>query len=203
MFLYDILAERYCILHMRNMNATRFGARRPKDRLEVVRHSASSKLFFLGAVFFMVTDIKRRVSDNIFFNKSRCFAHRHSTHAYFAESSSQVSCVSVIPHIEHSMSHAPSLLFPSHLSTTSLSTLSTCTPIRRSARSYWFRAGTAPGREMALDSGSRASWAILIEEGFDTYSNVSDLTTKHHDQERPKVFTGTQSRRPMKARQPR
>ena len=43
----------------------RFGARRPKDWLEVVRHSANTKLFFLRmatvcvvAVFFMVTDIK-------------------------------------------------------------------------------------------------------------------------------------------------
>ena len=35
----------------------------------------------------------------------------------------------VILHTWHSMSHAPSLLFPSHLSTTSLST---CTPIRPS-----------------------------------------------------------------------
>ena len=29
----------------------------------------------------------------------------------------------------------------------------------------WFRVSTAPGREMALDTGSRTSWAILIEEG--------------------------------------
>ena len=41
------------------------GARRPEDRLEVVRHSANTKLFFLRmatvcvvAVFFMVTHIK-------------------------------------------------------------------------------------------------------------------------------------------------
>ena len=34
-------------------------------------------------------------------------------------------------HTSHSMSHAPSLLFPSHLSTTSLST---CTPVRPSIR---------------------------------------------------------------------
>ena len=34
------------------------------------------------------------------------------------------------------------------------------------AQPYWFRASTAPGREMALDSGSRASWTILIEEGW-------------------------------------
>ena len=34
-------------------------------------------------------------------------------------------------HIKHSMSHAPSSLFPSHLSTTSLST---CTPVRLSTR---------------------------------------------------------------------
>ena len=31
---------------------------------------------------------------------------------------------------------------------------------------YWFRAGTALGREVALEPGSRASWAILIEEGW-------------------------------------
>ena len=37
----------------------------------------------------------------------------------------------VIHHIYHCMSHAPSLLFLSHLSTTSLST---CTPVRPSAR---------------------------------------------------------------------
>ena len=37
----------------------------------------------------------------------------------------------VILHIRHSMSHAPSLLFPSHLSTTSVST---CTPVRPSTR---------------------------------------------------------------------
>ena len=36
----------------------------------------------------------------------------------------------VIPHIKHSMSHALSLLFPSQLNTTSLST---CTPIRPSS----------------------------------------------------------------------
>ena len=33
------------------------------------------------------------------------------------------------------------------------------------AQPFRIRASTAPGREMALDPGSRASWAILIEEG--------------------------------------
>ena len=54
------------------------------------------------------------------------------------ESSSQVSCVShqnnsFIPDIQHSMSHALSLLCPSQLSTTSLSTLPICTPIQPSS----------------------------------------------------------------------
>ena len=40
----------------------------------------------------------------------------------------------IILHIQHSRSHALSLLFPSQLSTTSLSTLSICTPIRLSTR---------------------------------------------------------------------
>ena len=35
---------------------------------------------------------------------------------------------------KHSMSHAPSLLFPFQMSTTSLSTLSICTPIRPTTR---------------------------------------------------------------------
>ena len=49
------------------------------------------------------------------------------------DSSSQESLSqnTVILHIKHSMSHAPSLLFPSHLSTTSIST---CTLIRPSTR---------------------------------------------------------------------
>ena len=37
-------------------------------------------------------------------------------------------------HTKYSMSHAPSLLYPSQMSTTSLSTPSSCTPVRPSSR---------------------------------------------------------------------
>ena len=74
----------------------------------------------------------------------------HSTHAYVARPRTILSRVTqdlshrvmfhvcltkrVIHFIQHSMSHALSLLFPSQLSTSSHSTLSTCTHIRPSTR---------------------------------------------------------------------
>ena len=62
------------------------------------------------------------------------------------ESSSQQESLclikTIILHIWHSMSHAPSLLFPSHLSSTSLST---CTPVRPS-----IRLSTRPSTRLSL-----------------------------------------------------
>ena len=54
------------------------------------------------------------------------------------------------------------------------------------AQPNWFRSSTTPGREVALDSGSRASWAKF----------VSHTATKHHDEEGLKVFSLDGHRRP-------
>ena len=46
-----------------------------------------------------------------------------------------------------------------------LEVLTDSTANLRYAQPYWFRTSAAPGREMVLDTISRASWAILTEEG--------------------------------------
>ena len=80
---------------------------------------------------------KRRGGVNTTLNpthKSHARTRDFFTRGSRLESSSQDSqCVSQNSHshIQHSMSHVPSLLYPSHLSTPSLST---CTPIRPSTR---------------------------------------------------------------------
>ena len=61
----DFIFDKFDRDQTNHLFGRRYGARRPRDKLEVVRHSASSKLFFLGmaavcvaAIFFMVTDIQ-------------------------------------------------------------------------------------------------------------------------------------------------
>ena len=68
----------------------------------------------------------RRTPAHVIFSRvAQDLSHRDRFHVSLTKT--------VVPRVWHSMSHTPSLLFPSQSSTTSLSTLSTCTPIRPSS----------------------------------------------------------------------